>query len=132
MASRKEQGGAAKGSSAPRVRRSRTSVRETHYRSPQSDPASTPHQSAMTARDWYQREKARREGKRTSPAETLVEEARQEFLAMLAAEAGTARGGRPKKNAAPKRALQDDDVDLGETGEHPAPGWNGDAAEDEG
>lgn len=100
MPSRKGQSKKTKGAATPRARRTRSTVREAHYRSPQSDPAASPHHhSAMSAHDWYRQEKARRAGRPSSPAEDLIEQARREFRALLAAEAAAGKGGRPRKNA---------------------------------
>jgi len=111
--SRKDAGKTGKGAATPRQRRTRTSAREAHYRSPQSDPAASPsHHSALTARDWYHREKERRANRQgANAAQELLEEARREFQALLAAEAGTSKGGRPRKNppvVARKRATSGD------------------------
>jgi hypothetical protein len=51
-----------------------------------------------SAREHYQREKARRA--RRIPVETeAIAAARREYLALLAAEAAKGKGGRPRKNA---------------------------------
>ena len=52
-----------------------------------------------SAREHYQREKARRA--RRIPVESeAIAAARREYLALLAAEAAKGKGGRPRKNAA--------------------------------
>jgi hypothetical protein len=52
-----------------------------------------------SAREHYQREKARRA--RRIPVETeAIAAARREYIALLAAEAAKGKGGRPRKNAA--------------------------------
>jgi hypothetical protein len=83
------------------VRRTRPNAHEHLVHSPQSDPASTPHRTAMTAQEWYRTEKARRG--RSSPAQDLIDEARREYLALLASEAGGPKGGRPRKVGRPKK-----------------------------
>lgn len=85
------------------VRRTRANAREAHFRSPQSDPGMGAHHTPLTPQDWYWREKERRAQRRTSPAQDLLEEARLEFRALLEAEASSGKGGRPKKNAAPRK-----------------------------
>ena len=51
-----------------------------------------------SAREHYQREKARRA--RRIPVESeAIAAARREYLALLAAEAAKGKGGRPRKNA---------------------------------
>ena len=50
-----------------------------------------------SAREHYQREKARRA--RRIPVESeVIADARREYLALLAAEAAKGKGGRPRKN----------------------------------
>ena len=91
------------------VRRTRPSAREHQPHSPPSDPAALPHRSAMTAQDWYRTEKARRGRDR---AQDLVDEARREYLALLASEAGGPKGGRPRKVGRPKKVGASRDEDL--------------------
>lgn len=101
------------------VRRTRPSAREHQPHSPPSDPAALPHRSAMTAQDWYRTEKARRGRDR---AQDLVDEARREYLALLASEAGGPKGGRPRKVGRPKKVTAshaEDDfgpLDLADSG----------------
>ena len=70
----------------------------------------------MTAQDWYRAEKARRGRDRS---QDLVDEARREYLALLASEAGGPKGGRPRKVGRPKKVVagrSEDDLaadDLG-------------------
>ena len=95
------------------ARRTRPSVRE-HEHSPQSDPAAGLHRTSMTAQDWYREEKARR-GR--DHRQLLLDEARREYLALLAAEAGGPKGGRPRKVGRPKKVAagaSDIDFDLEE------------------
>ena len=82
------------------VRRTRPNAHEHQPHSPPSEPAALPHRSAMTAQDWYRAEKARRGRDR---AQDLVDEARREYLALLASEAGGPKGGRPRKVGRPKK-----------------------------
>ena len=85
------------------VRRTRPNAHEHLHHSPQSDPASSPHRTSMTAQEWYRAEKARR-GHRL-PGQELLDEARKEYLALLAAEAGGPKGGRPRKVGRPKKVV---------------------------
>ena len=72
-----------------------------------------------SAEDMYQREKLRRAGAR-EVADPLAE-ARREYQALLASEAGTPRGGRPRKVRPKKSELSlEDSLDefKGTEGEH--------------
>lgn len=76
--------------------------------------------AGVSASEFYQREKLRRAGLQRSENDPIAE-ARREFQAMLAAEAGTPRGGRPRK-VKPKKdelALEDslDDFHGGDAAE---------------
>ena len=68
-----------------------------------------------SARDHYEREKARRATK-VEPENELMAAARKEYQALLAAQATKGKGGRPKKTAAKPVADADDieaaDVEL--------------------
>ena len=54
---------------------------------------------SVTAREHYQREKARRARRAPVESEALAA-ARREYLAMLASDALKGKGGRPRKNSA--------------------------------
>ena len=72
-----------------------------------------------TAEDMYQREKLRRAGARE--VKDPLAEARREYQALLASEAGTPRGGRPRKVRPKKSELSlEDSLDefKGSEGEH--------------
>ena len=113
----------AQGATAKRgARRTRTNAREHLFHSPQSDPAAQPHRSHghvahPSPRDLYQMEKARRaaRGGEHRTQQDMIDEAKREYLALLASEAGGPKGGRPRKNAArPKAAASEDLVDDGD------------------
>lgn len=82
------------------VRRTRPSVNERHEHSPQSDPAVLPHRTLLTPQEHYRAEKARRV---RDARQELIDEARREYLALLASEAGGPKGGRPRKAGRPKK-----------------------------
>jgi hypothetical protein len=70
----------------------------------------------LSPRDLYMREKARRANKVTQDPEHPMSQARRQYEALLAAEAESGRGGRPKKmvaakNAARKALLEREDSD---------------------
>ena len=71
---------------------------------------------ALSARDLYLREKARRANRVQQDPNHPLSQARRQYEALLAAEAESGRGGRPKKVVAAKAAarkalLEDRDVD---------------------
>ena len=55
---------------------------------------------SITAREHYQREKARRARRAPEDSEALAA-ARREYLALLASNATKGKGGRPRKTAVP-------------------------------
>lgn len=66
----------------------------------QSTPAAGRESDEEDAREHYRREKARRAHRVRTPEHPL-EQARRAYHALLAADAERAKGGRPKKTAAP-------------------------------
>jgi hypothetical protein len=66
-----------------------------------SSPAHT-----LSARDLYQREKARRVDRQQSDANHPLAQAQRQYQALLASEAEAGRGGRPKKMVAEKEAAR--------------------------
>ena len=58
----------------------------------------------LSARDLYQREKARRAHRQQSDADHPLAQAQRQYQALLAAEVEAGRGGRPKKIVAAKKA----------------------------
>lgn len=84
------------------VRRTRPSVHERHEHSPQSDATLLPHRTVLTPQEHYRAEKARRV---RDARQELIDEARREYLALLAAEAGGPKGGRPRKVGRPKKVV---------------------------
>ena len=74
-----------------------------------------PAEKSAEARALYHHEKARR-AHATRPPDHPLEQARRAYQALLASDAEKAKGGRPKKNAAPKRAgrtsARDDESDV--------------------
>src|SRR4051812_5196407 len=89
---------------APRARAKRrqppVARRERRYQ-PVVDPGPNAHES-LAPHELYRLEKARREGGDIGVNE-LLEEARREYIALLASDATKGKGGRPRKNA-PKPA----------------------------
>lgn len=65
---------------------------------------------ASSAREHYQREKARR-AKRAQPHNDLMDAARREYQALLDAQTVKGKGGRPKKKK-PAPAKPADEFDL--------------------
>ncbi|HYD55097.1 MAG TPA: hypothetical protein VEA99_20850, partial [Gemmatimonadaceae bacterium] len=93
------------------VRKTRPSAQEhaQHAQhSPQADPILVPHRTARTAQELYRAEKERRT---RSPEQDLLAEARREYLALLASEAGGPKGGRPRKVGRPKKAAAAEPAD---------------------
>lgn len=84
------------------ARRTRPTVHERHEHSPQSDPQTLPHRTVLTPEEHYRAEKARRV---RDARQELLDEARREYLALLAAEAGGPKGGRPRKVGRPKKVV---------------------------
>lgn len=84
-----------------------------HHRSTRPD---TPGDTTTTAREHYQREKARRT-KNVQQDSELMDAAKREYLALLAEQAAKGKGGRPKKQAAKPAAdteVEDEETDLDE------------------
>ena len=119
----------AQGTAKRGARRTRTNARDHLFHSPQSDPAAMPHRSHshvvhgpvahahLSPRDLYLLEKARRasRGGEHRTQQDMIDEAKREYLALLASEAGGPKGGRPRKNAArPKAAASEDLVEDGD------------------
>jgi hypothetical protein len=74
----------------------------------------TPSSEPSSARDHYEREKARR-ARHASPDSEAMASARREYRAMLEISAAKGKGGRPKKQAAqPKAAENLEDADIDE------------------
>jgi hypothetical protein len=69
---------------------------------------------SVSAREHYQREKARRSRRAPVESEALAA-ARREYLALLASEALKGKGGRPRKNAA--RPAKPANIEEGEADE---------------
>lgn len=70
---------------------------------------------ALSARDLYLREKARRANRQQLDADHPLAQAQRQYQALLASEAEAGRGGRPKKIVAAKKAAQiafDSDEDV--------------------
>lgn len=84
------------------VRRTRPSANERHEHSPQSDAGILPHRTLLTPQEHYRAEKARRV---RDARQELIDEARREYLALLASEAGGPKGGRPRKVGRPKKVV---------------------------
>jgi len=95
---------------APRAKR-----REHRYQ-PVADPGPDAHEQ-LAPDELYRLEKARRERGDIGVNE-LLEEARREYIALLAADATKGKGGRPRKNAAkpasPSRAVDSEDTHTDE------------------
>lgn len=89
--------------------KSRTTSR-TRTQPPVVSPNRSTESGASTARDHYNREKARR-AKRALPENEAMAAARREYLAMLEADAAKGKGGRPRKNAAKRSAAADEVAD---------------------
>lgn len=88
------------------VRRTRPNAQE-HAHTPPTEPAhpspragQAGHRSSRTAQEWYRAEKERRGA---SADQELIAEARREYLALLASEAGGPKGGRPRKAGRPRK-----------------------------
>jgi hypothetical protein len=82
----------------------------------QSEPAAsqTPSGEASSAKDHYEREKARR-ARHESPDSEAMASARREYRAMLETSAAKGKGGRPKKQPARPKAADDlGDADIDE------------------
>jgi len=95
--------------------KSRTTSR-TRTQPPVVSPSRSTESGASTARDHYNREKARR-AKRTLPENEAMAAARREYLAMLEADAAKGKGGRPRKNAAKPAPAKDELDDHAAEGE---------------
>lgn len=87
-----------------RQRRRATRVRRANQPPVAETPATAPELNATEekAREHFRREKARR-AERTRPPEHPLEQARLAYQALLAADAERAKGGRPRKEAAPAK-----------------------------
>jgi hypothetical protein len=66
--------------------------------------------SKSNAKEHFEREKARRATK-AGPNTELMAAARREYEALLEAQAKKGKGGRPKKKAAAKPKVEDDEID---------------------
>lgn len=91
-----------------RAAREARAKREARYK-PTSIPADVDFTSpahALSARDLYLREKARRANRVQLDPEHPMSQARRQYEALLAAEAEAGRGGRPKKMVAAKAAAR--------------------------
>lgn len=101
-----------------RAAREARARREARYK-PTSTPTDVDFTSpahALSARDLYLREKARRAHRVQQDPDHPMSQARRQYEALLAAEAEAGRGGRPKKvvaarNAARKAMLHGEDSD---------------------
>lgn len=101
-----------------RAAREARAKREARYK-PTSLPADVDFTSpahSLSARDLYLREKARRANRVHQDPDHPMSQARRQYEALLAAEAESGRGGRPKKvvaarNAARKALLERGDQD---------------------
>jgi hypothetical protein len=85
----------------------------TPHRRPESPASETPASEPSSAKDHYEREKARR-AQDTSVDNEAMASARREYRAMLEASAAKGKGGRPKKQAARPKVeddVEDTDVD---------------------
>jgi len=91
----------------------RTKHREHRYQ-PVTDPGPDAHEQ-LAPDELYRLEKARREAGDIGVNE-LLEEAKREYIALLAADATKGKGGRPRKNAAKPatRAVDSEDTDTDE------------------
>ena len=69
--------------------------------------------SRPSANEHFQREKARR-AKKAAPDSDLMAAARREYEALLEAQAKKGKGGRPKKKAAVKPVVSDDELEDAE------------------
>src|SRR5689334_10994173 len=87
----------------------RTARREQRYQ-PVVDPGPNAHEQ-LEPHELYRLEKARREAGDIGVNE-LLQEARREYLALLAADATKGKGGRPRKNAAKPAAPDVDSEDT--------------------
>lgn len=103
------------GRPTPRARaKRRTSPREVARRErryqPVIDPGPDAHEN-LEPHELYRLEKARRESGDVGVNE-LLEEARREYIALLAADATKGKGGRPRKNAPkPAQGVDSEDPD---------------------
>lgn len=103
-----------------RAAREARAKREARYK-PTAIPADidlTSPAHTLSARDLYLREKARRARRVELDHDHPLAQARRQYDALLAAEAESGRGGRPKKIVAAKKAardamMSDDDIDEG-------------------
>jgi len=94
--------------------KSRTTSR-TRTQPPVVSPTRSTEPTGSSARDHYNREKARR-AKRALPENEAMAAARREYLAMLEADAAKGKGGRPRKNAVKRSPIKDEIDD--EAAEH--------------
>ena len=88
------------GQRTPRARAKRKTprvARRVHRYQPVIDPGPNAHET-LQPHELYRLEKARRESGDIGVNE-LLEEARKEYIALLAADATKGKGGRPRKNA---------------------------------
>lgn len=110
MASRKRKG---EGRAVKRERHARrASSRERLYEPSRPEPEQP--FEALTPREHYLRERARR-AQRQLPQDHPLEEARRAYEALLAQEAESRKGGRPKKVVTPKaRKTPREDVGEGD------------------
>jgi|SRR4051794_17701345 hypothetical protein len=102
------------GRPTPRARAKRrtspVAKREARYHPPVIDPGPDAHES-LEPHELYRLEKARRETGDIGVNE-LLEEARREYIALLASDATKGKGGRPRKNAAkPAQPVDSEDID---------------------
>ena len=91
-----------------RAAREARAKREARYK-PTAVPADVDLHSpahALSPRDLYLREKARRANQQKNDADHPLAQARRQYEALLAAEAEAGRGGRPKKVVAAKKAAR--------------------------
>ena len=99
-----------------RAAREARAKREARYK-PTSIPADVDFTSpahALSARDLYLREKARRANRVQQDPEHPMSQARRQYEALLAAEAEAGRGGRPKKLVAAKNAARKELSEVGD------------------
>jgi hypothetical protein len=96
-----------------RAAREARAKREARYK-PTTVPADldmTSPAHALSARDLYLREKARRLHRKMDDANHPLAQAKRQYQALLAAEAEAGRGGRPKKMVAAKKEAR---LELGD------------------
>ena len=111
MASRKRKG---EGRAVKRERRVRRASSRERYEPSRPEPPEQPFE-ALTPREHYLRERARR-AERQLPQDHPLEEARRAYDALLAQEAESRKGGRPRKVVSPN-ARQAPSDESGESDE---------------